>query len=63
MNNRMNYNSIQFLFAMFSGTTLIEELFDSIGTRVSEVSHGILTLNPILTIALCFCNAHVIIII
>jgi hypothetical protein len=41
----MHYNSIQFLFAKFIGTTLMEQLLDSVGTRVSEVSHGILTLS------------------
>ena len=47
---------------MFIVTTLIEQMLDSIGTRVSEVSHGILTLsqfNPIFPITLCFCNVHI----
>jgi hypothetical protein len=60
MNNRMIDNATHFfVFAKFIGTSLIKQLLVSIGTPVSEISHGMLTMsqfNPILTLALCFCN-------
>jgi hypothetical protein len=38
MNSRINYNSIQVFFTKFIGTSLIDQLLDSIGMRVSDVS-------------------------